>query len=143
MLNFFIFRRFKRLISGENIFLNQLHLKDEIIVTYLFEAHLGFLADLSKFVDCPSNLPSNVKNPWSSSLLLTLLIPGFVDPCSTGGGHKVPPPLRKVANIAGIRGKLGTMVYTNEIYTIGSFFISHYTHNITMTSQLRKIAVFA
>ena len=72
MLSFFIFRRFKRLISGENISKNQLDLAEEKIVTYLPEAHLGFLADLSKFVDCLSNLPSNVKNPWICSLLLNL-----------------------------------------------------------------------
>ena len=44
---------------------------------------------------------------------LTLLIGGFLDPCSTGGGTKCPhkvPPLRKVANIADMRTKLGTMV---------------------------------
>ena len=50
-----IFRRFKSFISGENILLNQLHLADEKIVAYLLKAHLGFLADLSKFIDCPSN----------------------------------------------------------------------------------------
>ena len=52
MLNFFIFRRFKRLISGENISKDRLDLADEKIVTYLLEAHLVLLTDLSKFVDC-------------------------------------------------------------------------------------------
>ena len=35
---------------------NQLDLKEEKIITYLLEAHLGFLADLTKFVDCLSKL---------------------------------------------------------------------------------------
>ena len=68
MLNFFIFLRFKRSNSGANIFNNQLDLADEKIVTYLLEARLGFIADLSKFVDCLSILPSKVKNPWTCSL---------------------------------------------------------------------------
>ena len=50
---------------------------------------------------------------------LTLLIPGFLDPCSTGGGV---PPLRKVANVADMRTKLGKTVYSNKIYTISYFF---------------------
>ena len=68
-----ICRRFKSFISGENILLNQSHFADEKIVAYQLEARLGFLADLSKFVDCPSNLLSKIKNPWTCSLLLNLL----------------------------------------------------------------------
>ena len=63
---------------------------------------------------------------------LTLLIPGFLDPHSTGGG--TVPPLRKVVNVADMRTKFGKMVYCNTIYTIGYFFHFHYIHDVTMTS---------
>ena len=68
--------------------------------------------------------------PFSVEMgLLTLLIAGFLDPCSTGGGGG-----HLVAIIVDMRAKLGTVVYSNKIYTIGYFFISNYIYDVTMTS---------
>ena len=74
VVELFIFWRFKRLTSGENIFKSKLHLAEEKIVTYLLEAHLGFLADISRFIDIEylSSLPSKVQNPRTCSFVLNL-----------------------------------------------------------------------
>ena len=45
---------------------------------------------------------------------------GLFGPLYYRGGAQ-SAPLRKIANIADMRTKLGTMVYSNRIYTIGFF----------------------
>ena len=64
---------------------------------------------------------------------LTLLLPGFLDPCRTGGGAQ-SAPLRKFANTADMQTKVGKMVYSNKIYTMGYYFYFYYIHDVTMMS---------
>ena len=66
----------------------------------------------SKFIQLLDSAP--LSNP------LPLLIPGILDPCSTGGGAQ-SGPLRKVANIADMITKFGTMVNSDKSYTICYF----------------------
>ena len=90
---------------------------DEIEVVMIVHG-IHFLAKITGEFNCES---------------ITLLIPGFLDHCSTRG-EGTRCSLCKVANIADMRTKLSTMVYSNKIYTIGYFFIFHYIHDVTVTS---------
>ena len=67
---------------------------------------------------------------------LTLLILGFLDPCSTvGGWAQSAPSLPKLANIKDVRKKHGTMVYSNKINTIGYVFHFYYIHDVTISKS--------
>ena len=68
--------------------------KPKVIFRYLYEK-LTMGRELYLFLDLSFGIALNLMlNRHHLLPTLTLLIPGFLDPCSTGGGHKVPPSVK-------------------------------------------------